>query len=100
MAVSTALIATSEPGRVLRRLCRHWQHKFEVSFNEQRGEILLEDVRCELLVREGALEVLLHVPDPAQRNRFENVLADHIQRMAGSETLVIDWHPGGALYTL
>lgn len=100
MPVSTATIVMLDPARVIRRLCKHWQHKFAVSFDAQQGEILLGEARCELLAEDGALRVSLHIPDAVQQQRLENVLAEHIRRMASSETLDIDWRQSGPLDTL
>lgn len=100
MPVSTATIATLDPARVIRRLCKHWQHKFVVRFDEEQGEILLGESRCVMLVKDGALQVALHTPDVAQQQRLEGVVADHIRRMASSETLDIEWNPAESLDTL
>src|SRR5690606_42098918 len=37
MPVSTADIATPEASRLIRRLCTHWAHRFEVKFDADSG---------------------------------------------------------------
>jgi len=39
MLISRAHVSTPLAARCLTRLCRHWSHKFTVSFNETQGDI-------------------------------------------------------------
>ncbi|GAB3483049.1 DUF2218 domain-containing protein [Azotobacter salinestris] len=91
MTVSSAWIASQDPPRLIRRLCKHWAHKFPVSLDERRGEIQLPLGRCLLQVGDGQLEVCLQASDAEQIQRFQQVVAEHLQRMAGDETLDFAW---------
>ena len=89
--ISTASITTVEPARIILRLCKHWGHKFPVSYDEAQGRIELPLGQCLLSAGEGQLGVRLEgVPD-ADMARFEQVVAEHAQRMARGETYVWDW---------
>lgn len=91
MPASRAKVTTEQAVRCLTRLCRHWSHKFQVSFDETRGEIVFDPARCTLTVVEGGLEVIIEAPDATALDQLEPVVADHMQRMVNAETLQIDW---------
>jgi hypothetical protein len=46
---------------------------------------------CNFYVSNELLRVVLSV-DEASHERLQQVVADHLQRMAGEETLFIEWH--------
>lgn len=91
MPVSRATVTTEHAVRCLTRLCRHWSHRFQVSFDETRGEIFFDPARCTLAVVEGGLDVVIEAPDAAALNQLEPVVGDHMQRMVAEETLQIGW---------
>lgn len=65
--------------------------QIQVSFDEQRGEILFDPARLVLSRFEGGLTAVIDAPDAATLDRLEPVVADHMQRMVADETLQIDW---------
>jgi hypothetical protein len=90
MAIATSRIATATPSRYITRLCKHWGHKFEVTFDEQKGVIQFPAGTCQLEAQEGVL--LAQIEFPAEDlERMEGVVADHLQRMGSGEALAIDW---------
>ncbi|WP_223510817.1 MULTISPECIES: DUF2218 domain-containing protein [unclassified Pseudomonas] len=91
MLISRAHVSTPLAARCLTRLCRHWSHKFTVSFNETQGEIFFDPSRCLLEINEGGLLISLQAPDLAQLDELKPVVADHLQRMAGEDLLIIRW---------
>ncbi|TWE02409.1 hypothetical protein FB481_109232 [Pseudomonas sp. AG1028] len=91
MPESRATVTTEQGQRCLTRLCRHWSHKFQVSFDEQRGEIVFDPARLTLTRFEGGLVAVIEAPDTDTLDRLEPVVADHMQRMVADETLQIDW---------
>jgi hypothetical protein len=91
MLRSTVRIETSNPSRLIRRLCKHWSHKFEVSFDDQQGHITLGDTNCLLTAGEGTLTAELQTEDEGQLARMETVVADHLQRMSADETFSFAW---------
>lgn len=90
MSVSESCIACANPARLMTRLCRHWGHKFPVELSENRGSVAFPAGRCEFMVEPGMLQVSLAMPQESQ-TRMQQVVADHLQRMAGEEALTIDW---------
>lgn len=91
MFSSTVHIVTTNPGRLIRRLCKHWSHKFEVSFDDQQGSIALGADHCQLTAGEGSLTAQIKSEDQTQLERLETVVADHLQRMSSEETFTFDW---------
>ena len=91
MLSSTVQIQTSDPSRLIRRLCKHWSHKFEVDCDDQLGRIALGDTQCSLTAGENSLTATLQTVDEQQLTRMENVVADHLQRMSADETFSFAW---------
>lgn len=95
MLVSCATVATDNPGRLITRLCKHWGHKFPVSFDALQGEIQLSLGHCVLQAQDNALAIRLSAADGEQLQRLETVVSDHLQRMAAEPLPVFDWQRQG-----
>lgn len=91
MSASHCLVETTNPSRLITRLCKHWGHKFPVRHDEQEGDIQLGIGQCRLRATEGDLSVALEAEDAEQLQRLQQVVADHLERMASGETLVFNW---------
>lgn len=89
MLTSSARIQTQNAQRLMNRLCKHWGHKFPVSLDAQQGQIELPLGVCRLHCAD-TLTVEL-TSDAAQMPTLQQVVTDHLQRMAGKETLGIEW---------
>ncbi|MDT0500777.1 MULTISPECIES: DUF2218 domain-containing protein [unclassified Halomonas] len=89
MLTSTAWIQTQNAQRLMNRLCKHWGHKFPVTLDAQQAEIELPLGVCRMHGAD-ALAVELQ-SDAAQMPKLQQVVADHLQRMAARETLDIEW---------
>ena len=81
----------AEPARIILRLCKHWGHKWPVQYDEQHGRIELPMGTVHLQAGEGRLTARLDAAPDADLDRFEQVVAEHAQRMARGETYVWDW---------
>ncbi len=83
---------TADPARVMRRLCRHWSHKFAVRFDDSSGDIQINDVKLEMHAEAARLRIALENPAGEIPERLPGVVADHLIRMAGTEPpLVVNW---------
>ncbi|MEL7560682.1 DUF2218 domain-containing protein [Stutzerimonas chloritidismutans] len=91
MHKSTVQIQTSDPSRLIRRLCKHWRHKFEVDFDDRHGHIDSGDTQCSLTAGESSLTATLQTTNDEQLARMEAVVADHLQRMSADETFNFVW---------
>ena len=94
MPVSTATIATADGRRLIKRLCTHWAHKLEVSFDEAQARVAFDaDTVAHLSAGPAALEARIEAPDAARLVEIQGVVASHLERMARGETLDISWAP-------
>lgn len=92
MATIQGEALTADAARVMRRLCRHWSHKFTVRFDDTSGEIQINEVRLAMRVAPDRLLVTLENPDGEVPARLPGVVADHLVRMAGSDPpLQVQW---------
>lgn len=90
MLISTAKIATTNPQRIMNRLSKHWAHKFSVQLEENSSFIPLSIGNCSLQCEEELLEVKL-TATAENLDRLQEVVADHLCRMASKEELIINW---------
>lgn len=90
MLTANGHVQTTDPARLMKRLCKHWSHKFPVSIDEQQGKIELPLGTCRLTCGDG-LAVELESSDADQLTTLQDVVADHLVRMAGKEAIVIEW---------
>ena len=91
MDVITGEAVTLDASRILRRLCKHWCHKFAVRYDDASGEIQLNDVRVLLRAAPERLFVTLENPQAQVPRRLMGVVAEHLQRMAADATLTVVW---------
>ena len=91
MLSSTAQITTDNPQRLITRLCKHWSHKFPVSFDEQCGEIQLGLGPCLLEAQQGGLHVRVQAADSEQLLRLQTIVGEHLQRMAAAPLPEFTW---------
>ncbi|QQN51442.1 DUF2218 domain-containing protein [Stutzerimonas balearica] len=94
MHLSFAHIACANPGRLINRLCKHWGHKFPVELDDALGRIELPIGECRLRDAGERLEAQLQAADAAALARLQQVVADHLERMASGEALTIVGQPG------
>ena len=74
--------ATSDAPRVIRRLCKHWSHKYTTQFDDTQGTIQLNDVLVTLRAAPDRVLVTLENPAGDIPERLKGVVAEHMQRMA------------------
>ena len=92
MTELTARVPTQSASRYLQQLCKHWSHKFEVSFDPQAGTIALPFGKTDLRAEPDTLVVTIHIADGADAERPKKVVEDHLNRFAFREgELQFDW---------
>ncbi len=91
MKVSTVDVKTGNAVSYMKQLCRHWAHKFPVAFDDSTGTIELPQARCVLSASPETLGVKLAMPEDADQDRMERVVAEHLQRFGFREELVFAW---------
>lgn len=94
MSVTRAIVTTASASRYLQQLCKHWSHKFDVTFDAHRGRVPLPLGPVDLVADEAALTVTCTVAEGGDMARMQQVVADHLNRFAFREgELVFDWQP-------
>ena len=92
MTEYSAQVATNHASRYLQQLCKHWSHKFDVSFDAQQGLVPQPMGAVNLNADAETLSVRLSPQDGADVARMQAVVAEHINRFAFREgELVFDW---------
>lgn len=94
MPVTSATVSTAHASRYLQQLCKHWAHKFEVSFDPRHGTIALPFGVVTLAADEGgeaALHVTIELAEGADAARAREVVAEHLGRFAFREALLFEW---------
>ena len=91
MKTSKAEVKTDKAVSYMKQLCRHWEHKFNVVFDDEAGRIELLTSVCLLKPSAQSLAVELEMPEDVDQSRMETVVAEHLQRFGFKETLVFDW---------
>ncbi|NWK95334.1 DUF2218 domain-containing protein [Sphingobium lactosutens] len=88
----TATVPTTNGSRYLQQLCKHWSHKFDVTFDPEKGEIAFPMGPIRMEAQPEALVVALEPNADVDVERFKQVVADHLDRFAFREApLPFDW---------
>jgi len=96
MPRAIADIPSIDPTRLLRRLCNHWRHKFEIERRDDDHALIpLGEVgTVEFTITPGILHVDAWHDDAGALPRLRQVIANHLERFVRDETLVFDWREG------
>jgi hypothetical protein len=90
MSTAISRVATAHASRYLQQLCKHWGHKFPVTFTPQNGRIELPTGICILDADAEGLDLRLEAPTDVIA-RMQDVVAEHLQRFAFKEELRFQW---------
>lgn len=94
MHTFTGEALTPDALRVMKRLCKHWSHKYPVQVDDSEGVIQLGDVRVVMRATADRLSVRLENAVAEVPERLKGVVAEHLQRMAGAEVIDLQWQQG------
>ncbi len=92
MLSQQSLFATAEASRQLKRLCKHFSHKTEAEWDEHQGQVRFAIGVCRM--QAGAQGLALHctADNPDDLAQLQEIVRIHLQRFAGLESLLLDWH--------
>lgn len=91
MACVQAAVATERASRYLQQLCKHWSHRFDVSFDATQGTIRFDGAVCRLAAAPEQLSLVLESDDRDLLARMCHVVAEHLKRFAFRETIEVAW---------
>jgi hypothetical protein len=90
---TVADVATLSGSKYLQQLCKHWGHRFTVTYDEDRGEVDFDGAqRLEAVASDQGLRLTVTAESEAELTALRAVVAEHLQRFAFRETLVFAWH--------
>ena len=89
-----AEIATPHARRYLQQLCKHFQHRLQVTFDAAAGSIEFVSGVCTLAAENGVLRLSVMVRDASQLAQLQDVVARHLVRFAFREELSVEWRQG------
>ena len=88
MASAEARIPTAKASQYLQQLCKHWSHKYEVTFTPQEGRIPFSNgAVCTLNATPDTLVLKVESEDPEALPRMGEVVINHLKRFAFREDL-------------
>lgn len=91
---SRAHVATATPERYVVRLCKHFAHKTDATWEGGRGRVGFPFGTCTLAAEDGALALTATAGDADALARLEDVVGRHLLRFAeGREALSVSWSP-------
>lgn len=89
---STAAVATTRPERYARQLVAHMARKVPATWDEATGTGSVSFPSGELALSRAGDALLLELrADPAQLDRWEDVVGRHLVRFGTRDELVVSW---------
>jgi uncharacterized protein len=92
---SSVTVHPTDPAKLLRTLCNHWRHKFEIERpDDAHARIPFGDLGpADFAVDGETLSITLYQSDADARTRLQDVIASHLRRFERNEDLPFDWRP-------
>lgn len=89
--ISHSEILTDDGARIVKRLCNHWKHKFEITENDGKFEIPFPDAKVVLQATATQIIIDIHTEKSDVIEQCQNVVVNHLNRMAQQE-FSTEWH--------
>jgi hypothetical protein len=95
MAIVRGSAKTASGSKYLQQLCKHWGHKFEVEFSQDRGLVRFPSAIATMEANAGALLVTIETDDTDSFEQLKEVVTKHLDRFAFREApLPFKWSAG------
>lgn len=91
MSKTTANVETKFGDSYAKRLCRHFTHKIPTTIEGRKASIEFPFGTCNIDVDDTHMRIVVELSDPEQMERAEQVVADHLIRMANKDEPVVEW---------
>ena len=92
MAIARGRAKTTSGSKYLQRLCKHWSHRFEVEFSENRGQVRFPSAVATMEASADALLITIETDDMESVERLKEIVANHLDRFAFREApLPFEW---------
>ena len=92
MAIVRGRAKTASGSKYLQQLCKHWGHKFEVEFSENKGQVRFPSAVATMEANADVLLVTIETDDAESIEQLKEVVAKHLDRFAFREApLPFEW---------
>ena len=92
MVITTGRAETANGSKYLRRLCKHWSHKFDVDASDTEGRIRFPSAVATLEASATALLITVESEDTGAVERLKDTMTEHLNRFAFREApLTFAW---------
>ncbi|MBX6764852.1 MAG: DUF2218 domain-containing protein [Rubrobacteraceae bacterium] len=96
MNSSEAHVTTEGAARYANRMCKHFSHRVEATWNEPDGQIEFPELGiCHMIARPDELVLRVEADDEAGLERLKEVVGTHLERFGAREGLRVRWSDGG-----
>ncbi|SEA90604.1 DUF2218 domain-containing protein [Rubrimonas cliftonensis] len=93
-----AAFATDAAAAYIAKLCKHFRHKIEASWDDASGEARFPGAVARFTASAGRLDIAIDAEDAASMTRAKAVVEDHLLRFAFREQPeALDWRESGGL---
>lgn len=82
---SQTQIITTDSERIVKRLCNHWKHKFEIKEQDGFFSIPFPDAIVILTPTPEAIAISINTVSEEKITHYEKVVLEHLNRMAQQE---------------
>jgi len=95
MPAARAQVSLPTPGPLLKKVCRHFSHKVEATFDDHCGEVIFPFGRAQLKADadKGVLDILVEAATDAQLEQTRSVVGSHVQRLSVRHPVSVSWNP-------
>lgn len=91
MEITEATVGLDQPGKMLLRLCRHFEHKLNVTYSDTEAHMEFIIGSCDARVNDGALHFICRSKEKNENEELQNVIERHLVRFARKEDVNFNW---------
>lgn len=84
-------VKTVKASRYLKALCNHFNRKVTATYDEDQGIVQFGFATCTMTANTDELILHVQADDAESFNRVKYIVADHLERFSGDESLQIQW---------
>lgn len=91
MPAMNARVTSTNPGRLINRLGKHFRHKIEVEWTETDGVLTFSIGVCRLRAMDNELQLACQSNTDNELKELGQVVASHLIRFSGDEVVEVHW---------
>lgn len=93
MPSMNAQVATTNPARLINRLCKHFRHKIDAEWNEVEATLKFPAGECYLAAGSGLLRLECRASNETELETVGQIVSSHLIRFSGDEVEEVAWQP-------